>query len=518
MLAAACGGGGDSDSDSGSGGEAGGDLRIYSSEPAFLVPTAANDEPSILVLRQLYRGLVKYNADSGAPELDLAESIESDDNKLWTIKVKEGYTFSNGEDVNADAFLRAWNYAGNLKNAQNNSYFFNRFAGFDDMQSEDVKKDTTFSGLEKVDDYTFTVELADPFSGFEAILGYSGFFPVAQECLDDFEACNEAPIGNGPYKMQGEWEHNVQITLERNDDYAGEDTGKADTLTYKIFDDQNTAYAAFEGGELDVMYNVPPEQLGQIKQKQGDRIYQAPSDSFTYVGLPLYDKQFDNVDLRKAFSLAIDRQAIIDAIFSGAYTPATGFVSPNFDGYREDVCDACTYDLEQAKELYEQSGGYKGKLTLWANAGAGHDAWLQAVGDALKSAFGIDYELRVDLEFPEYLELADNEGFDGPFRLGWGPDYPVMETYLQPLYGSGASSNSSGYENPEFDAAIKEGDQAASLEEAIPSYQAAEDMLAEDLPVIPMWFGLTTAIWSDNVDEFKYNTISDVEYGQITLK
>lgn len=518
MLTAACGGGGGGEE--GSGGEAagGGDLRIYSSEPAFLVPTAANDEPSILVIRQMFRGLVDYNAETGAPELDLAESIETEDNQTWTITVKEGYTFSNGEPVNADAFLRAWNYAGNINNAQNNAYFMNRIAGFEEMQSEGVAPDATFSGLQKVDDYTFTVELSQPFSGFEAILGYSGFFPVAEECLADFEACNEEPITNGPYQMAAPWEHNVQIQLERFEDWAGDPGDQvSDTLTYRIFDSVDTAYAAFQGGELDVMYTVPPQELRNIEEAQGDRILQRPGDSFTYVGMPLYDPQFENKELRQAMSMAIDRQAIIDAIFNGAFTPATGFVSPNFDGYQEGVCEYCTYDLERAQELYESSGGYDGTLVLWANAGAGHEEWLQAVGDQLNQAFGIKYELRVDLDFPEYLELADNEGFNGPFRLGWGPDYPVMETYLAPLYGTGASSNSSGYSNPEFDELIDQGDTAPTLEEAIPFYQQAEQLVAEDLPVIPMWFGLETKIWSDNVAEVPYNTISDIEYGQVVL-
>ena len=112
MLTAAC-GGSDSDDDGDSTASTGGDLRIYSSEPAYLVPTAADDEPSILVVRQMYRGLVKYDQD-GQPQMDIAESIESDDNKNWTVTLKDGYTFTNGEPVDADSFLRAWNYAGNL--------------------------------------------------------------------------------------------------------------------------------------------------------------------------------------------------------------------------------------------------------------------------------------------------------------------------------------------------------------------------------------------------------------------
>ena len=490
MLTAACGGGSDDDDKETPGpwsGAAGVDLRLYSSEPAFLVPTAANDEPSILVLRQIYRGLVKYNAETGAPENDIAESIESEDNKTWEITLKEGYEFTNGEPVDADAFLRAWNYTGNINNAQNNAYFMNRIAGFEEMQAKGAKPDATFSGLKKTGDYSFTVELSEPFVGFPAVLGYSGFFPVAQECIDDFDACNEQPIGNGPYMMDGKWDHNVEINLTRNEDYAGEDTGKADNLIYKIYDDIETAYAAFEGGELDIMYTVPPNRFTEVTQTYPDSHLQQPSDSFTYLGMPLYDPQFDDPKLRQAFSMAIDRQAIIDAIYDGSLTPATGFVAPSFDGFREGVCTYCEYDLEQAKALYEESEGFEGTLKLWANGGAGHEEWLQAVGDQLNAAFGIKYELEVSLtDFGQYLELADNHKFTGPFRLAWGPDYPVMETYLTPLYGTNASSNSSGYSNPELDALLERALSTLDREAREKFYFQAIGIAMADKAIIPL--------------------------------
>ena len=294
------------------------------------------------------------------PSLDVAESIESDDNKTWTVTLKDGYTFTNGEPVDADSFLRSWNYAGNVSNAQNNSYFMGRIAGFDEMQKEGVKKNATFSGLKKVDDLTFTIELTEPFSGFESVLGYSGFFPMAQECVDNFDACNKQPIGNGPYMIDGEWENNVQIKLKRNEDYAGEDAGKPDTLTYRIFDDVEAAYAAFEGGELDVMYTVPPNKIAEVEQNYGETLLKEPSSSFTYLGLPTYDERFQDPKLRQALSMAIDRQAIIDAIFDGSLAPATGFVAPNFDGAREGMCEYCEFDEDAAKALYEETDGIDG--------------------------------------------------------------------------------------------------------------------------------------------------------------
>lgn len=508
---------------------AGGELRIYASEPAFLLPSAGDDEPSIYVIRQLYRGLSKYNADTGAPELDLAESIESTDNKLWTIKLKSGYTFDNGEPVNADAFIRAWNYTAYGPNAQNNSYFMSRIAGIDDLASTDPDGDgpkvapepkaKELSGLKKVDDNTFTVELTSPFSGFPAIVGYSGFFPMAEACLKDTKTCNETPIGNGPYKIDGAWQHNVGINLVRSDSWAGAEKGKADKLAYRIFADVDAGYAAFQSNELDVMYTIPPARYKDAKATYGERMFEKPGDSFTYVGMPLYNENFKDKRVRQAFSMAIDRQSIIDAVFDGRYSPATGVVAPTFDGYRADACKYCKQDVEKAKALLAEAGGWKGgKLTLWANAGAGHDKWLQAFGDQVKAAFGIDYELKVNLQFPEYLATADAKKFTGPFRLGWGPDYPVMETYLKPLYGTGGSSNNSTYANAQFDELVNQGDGATDLKAAIPFYQQAEDMIVEDLPVIPMWFNKIAAVYGENVDKFVWNTISDADYGQMTLK
>ncbi|MBQ1025694.1 ABC transporter substrate-binding protein [Micromonospora sp. C95] len=527
MLATACSSGGDDNNEPA--GESGGTLRVYNAEPAFLTPSGGDDEPSLYVIRQLYRGLVKYNAETSAVEMDLAESVESTDQKLWTIKLKSGYTFDNGEPVNADAFLRSWNYAAYGPNAQNNGYFMKRIAGKADVAPVDPDGEgpkeapkpaaETMSGLKKVDDLTFTVELDAPFSGFPTTIGYPGFFPMAQACVDDIAACNEKPIGNGPYKMDGSWQHNVAINLVRSDTWKGE-AGKPDRIEYRIFADIDAGYAAFQAGELDVLYTLPPARYKEAKAQYGDRIYEQPGDSFTYVGMPLYQDIFKDKRIRQALSLSIDRQSIIDAVFDGRYTPASGYVAPTFEGAREGVCKYCTKDVEKAKQLLADAGGWPAgeKLILWANAGAGHDLWLQAVGDQIKEALGIDYELKVNLQFAEYLETADQKKFTGGFRLGWGPDYPFMETYLYPLYGTGAGSNNSGYSNETFDNLMKQGDSAESIQAAIPAYQQAEDILGEDLPVIPMWWNKVGAVYSENVDQFVWNAVSDADYGAISLK
>jgi ABC-type oligopeptide transport system substrate-binding subunit len=493
-------------------------LRIYASEPAFLLPMSADDDPSIQVIREMYRGLVNYDNDTGEWGYDLAESIEADDATTWTVTLKQGYTFTNDEPVNADSFIRAWNYTAYGPNAQNNAYFMSRIAGIDEVSGESPTAEE-LSGLSKIDDYTFEVTLTEPFAAFPATLGYSGFFPVAEACMDDLDACNETPIANGPYMIEGSWVHNERITLVQNPDWAGDVPGQSDKLQFNIYGEVDAGWAAFEAGDLDVMYTLPPGEYADAKATYGDNLYERPSDSFTYLGFPLYNPAFEDVRVRQAFSLAIDRQSIIDAVLDGLPVPAQGVVSPNFDGYRAGACELCEPDPERAQELLADAGGWQGgTLQLWANAGAGHDEWLQAVGDQLNEVLGIPYELNVTLEFAEYLETADNDGFTGPFRLGWGPDYPVLETYLGPLYGTGGSSNNSRYTNPEFDALVSEGNGAESVDDAIAAYQQAEDIIVEDLPVIPMWFGRYTAVYADTVETFVFDVIKGrPEYGQMVL-
>jgi len=506
----------------------GGILRVNNVELSSLVPGLANDSPSIIVIKQLYAGLVEYDAQTSAPKNVVAESITSTDNKVWTIKLKKGFKFNNGEDTTADSFIDAWNFTSYGPNAAQNSEFLSSIEGWDDLQSVDPDKDgplkapdpksKTMSGLKKLDDYSFQVTLAKAFVGFPAVVGYSGFYPMAKACITDLNSCKEKPFSNGRYFMQESWKHNVEVKLVRNDNYAG-DKAKNAGLYFKIYDKVDTAYADYQAGELDIMEAIPAAKYKEAKTQYADLLFEKPNNSFTYLGFPLYLPQFANAQVRQAISLAIDRQTIIDSVFDGRFSAAQGVVSPNFQGYRPNACDFCKYDPAKAKSLLDAAGGWKGgKLILWGNAGAQHEKWLQPLGDMLKKNLGIDYELKVDLQFVEYQQATNGKKVTGAFRLGWGPDYPVLETYLFPLYGTKGTSNNPGYSNAQFDSLVEQGNAAKSLDDGIKFYQQAEDIIVKDLPVAPLWFGKTTNVYSKNVVEYKYNPISGSEFSEIAVK
>jgi oligopeptide transport system substrate-binding protein len=523
MLTAAC-GGSDDDSDGGdAGAPTGGSFSAQIGEPSFLAPTAQCYESECSqTLSLLYTGLLRIDPETSEQVLDIAESIESEDGLVWTIKLKDGWTFHNGEPVDAESFVRAWNYSAYGPNATQTGFFFSPVEGYDDLQGEKPKA-KEMSGLKVVDDLTIEVTLSEPFSQWPLVMSYTpAFAPVAQECFDDYKACNEAPIGNGPYQISGEWEHNNVIALERFEDYQGDNVGNADTIELKIYGNLATAFRDWQAGNLDIV-TPDPTQVPQAETLAGDRIVQVDSGSFSYFGFPLYMEEFQDIRMRQALSLAIDRQTIIDRVLNGLYTPAGDVIAPFVPGSRTDACQYCKYDPDEAKRLYDEAGGLPGdEVSIWFNNDGGHEAWVQAMANGWRNVLGLDYTFESQ-PFTPYLAALGAGKADGPYRLGWLPDYPSPENYLDPIYGEGSSNYGQWGVGPTADAhqkfldLVAEGDAAPSVDEGIPAYQEAADVVLEDLPVIPLWFGQTFIVYSENVDNVSYSPLEQILLTEVTV-
>jgi ABC-type oligopeptide transport system substrate-binding subunit len=200
MVATACSGsddGGDSAS-SGSGASGGEFSMALGSDPSFLAPTAQCYESTCSqVLGIIYSGLVAVDPETQEQVFGTAESIDSEDGQVWTIKLKPNQKFHNGEPVDAESYLRAWNHSAYGPNATQTGFFFSPVEGYEDLQGEKPKS-KEMSGLKAVDDTTIEVTLNEPFSQWPLVMTYTpAFAPMAQKCLDDLKACNEKPIGNG---------------------------------------------------------------------------------------------------------------------------------------------------------------------------------------------------------------------------------------------------------------------------------------------------------------------------------
>jgi ABC-type oligopeptide transport system substrate-binding subunit len=240
------------------------------------------------------------------------------------------------------------------------------------------------------------------------------------------------------------------------------------------------------------------------------------------MGFPTYDPRFEDKKVRQAFSMAIDREAITKAIFNGTREPAMSAISPVVDGSRDDACTYCEYDPDAAKkQLDETDFDVSQPIDLWFNSGAGHDTWVTAVGNQLRENLGITYKLEGDLPQAQYLkDVGRAKKFTGPFRLGWGMDYPSPQNYLEPLYTEAAlppGSNYSFYVNPEFEKKVADGNKAGSSDEAIELYQEAEDILLEDMPIMPMFFGKLQSVHGEKVSNVTFDAFGRCDLKNVTV-
>ncbi|MGW5268413.1 peptide ABC transporter substrate-binding protein [Rhodococcus sp. NPDC003994] len=519
-MLAACGGGGGSSS-------AEGVYSLYIGEPENpLVPGNTTESEGNQVLKALFTPLVTYNDETSEVEYDgVAESVESDDQVTWTIKLKPDWTFHDGTPVNAKSYVDAWNYTANSTNAYQASYFFENVAGYDDLQAADgaAPAATAMSGLTAVDDTTIRVQLKEPFAIYPVTLGYSAFSPLPESFYADPDAFGRKPIGNGPFKADQDFVQGQGITLTKYDDYKGDDPAQAQGVQFKVYTELNTGYTDVQAGGLDVMLDLPSDAWATARDQFGDRYAERARPDITALGFPTYDPRYSDPRVREAFSMAIDRQAITEAIFTNTRTPATSFGSPVVDGYREDACGSkCELNVDRANQLLDEAGFDRSQpVDLWFNAGAAHDTWMTAIGNQLRTNLGVEYVLRGDLQFAQYLPLQDQKGMTGPFRSGWIMDYPSLYNFLAPTYSTAAlppaGSNKPFYSNPEFDAALSDGNNADSLEDATTQYQRAEDILFRDLPATPLFYGLNQAVWSDRVDNVKIDLFGDIEVADVTV-
>lgn len=238
------------------------------------------------------------------------------------------------------------------------------------------------------------------------------------------------------------------------------------------------------------------------------------TDSEDPGALPGEGYDWSDVRRRQAVSMAIDRQAITDVIFNGARVPADDWWPQVFAGYRGG-CESLSYNPEMAKQLWDEAGGNAGPITFWFNSGSGHEEWIEAIANQLQQNLGVEEVAFEGAEFADYLDKLDAAEVDGPFRLGWGMDYPSPGNFLAVLHGTEGGFNRTGYSNPAFDEAAAAGD-ALPLEEAIPFYQQAADILCEDVPFSPIFFTSLNAVWSEGVDNVEFDAFQRLNLQKVT--
>ena len=506
-------------------------ITAYASEPQNpLVPGNTNETGGSKPGDLLFARLVSFDAKGNASN-EVAESITPNDNATrYTIKLKDGWKFTDGTPVTAESFTKAWSYVANAKNAQKCSSFFSTIKGFDALQDADNLKGTEqLEGLKVVDDHTFTVDMSQPDATFPIKVGYLAFAPLPESFYKDPKAFGKAPVGNGPYKFKS-WDHNKEIQLVKNPDYKGNDVPKNDGVTFKIYTDDASAYADIQAGNLDVMESVPASATKTFEKDTKVQAYnKAGSVSQTFT-IPSDLEHFqtgteEGTLRRQAISMAINREQLVDKVLNGVGTPAVDFTSPLTPGYSSSLKgnETLKYNPDKAKELWakaEAISKYDGQLTFAYNADGGAKPIFDAIVNQLKNNLGIDVATNPMPTFQEFRDAVTNRQIKGAFRTGWQPDYPSAENYLFQLYASAAAdgngSNDGDYKNPEFDKLMDEAYAAQSTDDANKLYQQAQEILLNDLPAFPLYYSNADGVAAVGVKGFEMNWQNLPVYEELT--
>ncbi|WP_274561769.1 peptide ABC transporter substrate-binding protein [Streptomyces spiramyceticus] len=521
LSATACGGSDSGDSDAKEKGKPAGYVSIDVGEPQKpLNPADTNESLGSYVIQSLFTQLLDFDSKGGIVYTN-AESVETKDSKTWTVKLKPGWKFHNGEDVTAKSYVDAWNWYANTKNKMQNAPWYSDIKGFKDVHPEkgEPTKDV-MSGLKVVDDTTFTIELDKPVPYFNYKLGYATWAPLPKAFYADPKAFGQKPIGNGPYQFE-KWNHKKLIQVKAFDGYKGPNKAANKGVLFKNYATVEAAYQDLISGNLDMIRQVGPKDLPKYKQDLGDRAIDQEYAAIQSLNPAFYSKTFKDIDPKvlQGLSMAIDRKTITKTVLNGTRTPATSFTPVGVQGNQQLDTDIFTYDPKKAKQLVKEGGGVPGnKLTIQYNADGGHKEWITAVCESIRNATGVDCVPDAKPDFQTDLEARDNDQVKGFYRGGWVADYPLNVNFMRELYDTKAESNNGRFSDKDIDAMFRKGDNAKSLDESIKFYQDAEKALLKKMPAIPLWQYRINGGHSKAVDNVKVDFHGDFEITGVTAK
>ncbi|MFD8422102.1 ABC transporter substrate-binding protein [Streptomyces sp. NPDC059466] len=525
LAATACGSGGGG----GGGGSGSGVVSSSWGDPQNpLEPANTNEVQGGKVLDMIFRGLKRYDAKTGAAQDMLAQKIDTSDSQNFTITVKSGWKFSNGEAVTAQSFVDAWNYGASLKNNQKNAYFFGYIDGYDKVHPDTgTQSADKLSGLKVTGTDTFTVKLNQKFSTFPDTLGYVAYAPLPKAFFSDHAAWLKKPVGNGPYSVDS-YSKGSLMSLRKWDGYPGTDKAQNDGVDLKVYTDNNTAYTDLIAGNLDLVDDVPASQLKNVKSDLGGRYINTPAGIIQTLAFPFYDKNWNksgSEKVRKGLSMAIDRAQITNTIFQKTRTPATDWTSPVLGkdgGFQDGLCGgSCAYNPTEAKKLIQEGGGLPGgQLKISYNADTGsHKEWVDAVCHSVNNALGNDKACVGNPigTFADFRNQITQHKMSGPFRAGWQMDYPLIQNFLQPLYYTNASSNDGKWSNKDFDKLVDRANAETDRAKAVSLFQQSEGVVRDNMAAIPLWYQNGSAGYSERVSNVALNQFSVPVYNEIKV-
>ncbi len=505
------------------------------SEPQTIDPALNSAVDGAIMINHMFEGLVKWvddgegNAVTAPGQAESWEKVVNDDGTVtYTFTLRDGIKWSDGQPVTAADFEYTWKRLANPETAADYCYMIDMVQGYADVASGAADPDTL--GIKAIDDKTLEVVLSYDCPYFEEIMAFPATFPVRQDMVEGNEQWTYDPatyIGNGPYKM-AEWSHNAYILAEKNENYYDYENLGPDTIRFTLLDDANAMLTAYNSGELDFIENFPTDEMANYLAS--GEITVADYLGTYYVCFNTEDEVFSDPLIREAFSLAIDRNYIVENVSQAGEVPATAYVpsgvndaaGPSGDDFRTvggDYYSVAAEDYEanceKARELLAEAGYPNGEgfptVEYTYNTDDKHKAIAEALQNMWQEVLGVTVTLN-NQDWNVFLE-SRKQGDYQIARNGWIADYNDPCSFLDMWYTDGGN-NDAQYSNPEYDAQIDAAKATSNQEERMAAFHAAEDILIEqDSVLAPIYFYTQPYMLADDIQGMYYTPLGYFFFG-----
>ena len=462
--------------------------------PETMDPAMSTGLPEATIQNALFEGLFRYGADKELQPA-VAEKVDvSEDGLKYVFTIKKDVKWSNGDPVTAHDFEYSWKRLLDKETGAEYAYQAFYIKNGEEFNAGKVSADEV--GVKATDDYTLEVELVAPTPYFLDLTAFANLFPLHEETVEGNENWAASPdtiVGNGPYKMAA-FQAQEKVEMVKNENYWDTDNVNLDKLTMTFVEDENTELSMFESNQIDIAENVPVKDTQKLLA-DGKAISFPEAGCYYYI-FNCKKAPFDDARVRKAFTYAIDRQAIIDNITQAGQKPALAYTPFGFPDETVDKDFRSVggdyfkdNDVEKAKELLAEAGYPDGKglpdIEIFYNTQEAHQKIAEAVGQMWKDNLGANVKLR-NSEWAVYLSDRDEGNFQVA-RAGWMADYNDAMTYMD-MHVTDGGNNDSFWSNAEYDELINEAKASNDEKLRVENMHKAEKILMDEMPVAPIYF------------------------------
>jgi len=492
-------------------------VRGNGTEVASLDPHKTEGVPESHVIRDLMEGLVNQDAN-GKTIPGVAESWETTDNKTFTFHLRKNAKWSNGDPVTAHDFEYSFKRVVDPATAAPYAWYMEMTTMINASDIIAGKKDKDSLGIKALDDYTLEIKLESAVPYFVRMMGHTTVKPVHQATVEKYGDKWTRPdnfVGNGAYTVD-KWVVNERISLKRNKQYWDDSKTVINKVTFLPIENQVAEMNRFLSGEIDITYELPNEHFRRLQKEHKEDLSITGNLCTYYYAFNTEKAPFNDVRVRKALSYTIDRDIITKALLGQGQKNAYGLTPEIISGFTPELPEYAKLTqkqrIEKAQSLLAEAGFDKSNplsFNLLYNTSENHKKNAIAITSMWKKSLGINVTLE-NQEWKSFLDSKRQGNFDVT-RAGWCGDYNEPSTFLS-LMQSTNSSNDAHYKSKSYDELMKQALATTSDEARNEIYLKAESLLAEDMPIAPIYQYVKARLLSPLVGGYPANNAEEKIY------